>query len=210
MICIVSPKAYLAQHKASQLSTQDSPATDSSTLSESIVDQLNELRPRVESVARRFFRCEADCQDVVQETFLAAIRSYPRFRHQSGLATWLHRIAVNVCKMKRRSLARRSCLPLSEEANELPAREESEPLWSDDDRRLLAQALKHLPEKYRLVIQLRYFEQFSTAQTAALLGVSCEAVKTRLHRGCRALRELVERSVASNDNSMVARDQLHK
>src|SRR5262245_46119317 len=69
---------------------------------------------RMLAVARRFLRCEEDRADAVQDAFLSAFRALDSFEGQSTLATWLHRILVNVCLMKLRSRSHRYSQALDE------------------------------------------------------------------------------------------------
>jgi RNA polymerase sigma factor (sigma-70 family) len=69
---------------------------------------------RMLAVARRFLRCEEDCADAVQDAFLSAFRSLHRFQGNSTLATWLHRIVVNVCLMRLRVQSRSRAVPIDD------------------------------------------------------------------------------------------------
>jgi len=145
---------------------------------------------RMLRVARRYFACEADCADAVQEALLAAVRHLWKFRGGCRLETWLYRIVVNACLMKLRAQSRQRTVPLDgmDIANEGGA---DPMLTGEERRRIVRQALTRLSESQRTVIQLRYFEGFTTDETAELLGIQPSAVKTRLHRSCRALGRLL-------------------
>ncbi|MDP1798749.1 MAG: sigma-70 family RNA polymerase sigma factor [Planctomycetaceae bacterium] len=155
-------------------------------------EAVRQYGPRFLAVARRYLPCEAECADAVQDAMVSALRQLSRFRGMCKLETWLHRIVVNVCLMKLRSQSRR-CMPSLEEL--LPFQNGAvivDRLDETETHAMLREALSHLPEPQRSVIQLRYFEGFSTNETAELLGTNAAVVKTRLHRGCRALREYME------------------
>jgi RNA polymerase sigma-70 factor (ECF subfamily) len=160
-------------------------------------------------VARRFFRCEQECADAVQDAFVAAIESGHRFRGRSQAWTWLYRILLNVCLMRLRRRICRATIPLStfvDAALEGDTSAASRSLADDshvarcEQRETLAhiqRALDTLPEGHRRIIQLRDLEERDTRETSALLGISRSAVKTGLHRARRTLRtELVRRRVA--------------
>jgi RNA polymerase sigma-70 factor (ECF subfamily) len=163
---------------------------------------------RMHVVARRFFRCEQECADAVQDAFLAAIESGHRFRGRSQAWTWLYRILLNVCLMRLRRRIRRATISLNPfvDAPEGDRSAASRSLADDshaarcDQRETLAhiqRALDALPEGHRRIIQLRDLEERDTRETSALLGISRSAVKTGLHRARRTLRtELVRRRVA--------------
>lgn len=155
---------------------------------------------RLLAVARRYLKSEEDAQDVVQETFFSAFRSLDRFEGGSRLSTWLHRIAVNAALMKLRTRRRKpeesieDLLPrfLEDGHPVRPAvawRELSDELIGQKETRTLVQAgIERLPENYRHVLLLRDIEEFDTEETAEILDITPNAVKTRLHRARQALR----------------------
>lgn len=164
--------------------------------------------PRLLAVARRLLRREEDAQDAVQDAFLAAFKAVAAFEGQSSLGTWLHRITVNAALMKLRAgrrrpeLALEDLLPAFDELGE-HVREVRD--WSAQPdalldrealRRRVRACIDRLPERYRTVLVLREVEELSTAETAALLGVSEGAVKVRAHRARQALRTLLEETLA--------------
>ncbi|MBI1349207.1 sigma-70 family RNA polymerase sigma factor [bacterium] len=147
--------------------------------------------PRFLAVARRYLTCEEECADVVQDALLLALQQQQRFRGLCRLETWLHRIVVNACLMRLRAKSRRPTSMLSIElvADQVAT---SDVQKAVDRQRDLRTALGQLPDTQKTVIQLRYFEGFSTDETAKLLGTNASVVKTRLHRSCRALRQILE------------------
>lgn len=158
--------------------------------------------PRLLAVARRFVRNEEDAQDVLQDGFLAAFRALKTFRGDCRLSTWLHRIVVNAALMRLRTRRRHPEAPLDdllpgylEDGHHASAIQP----WGDAERALMAQqtraqvraAIDRLPESYRQVVLLRDVEELDTAEVAALLGTTPNAVKIRLHRGRQALITLL-------------------
>jgi RNA polymerase sigma-70 factor (ECF subfamily) len=156
------------------------------------------------ATARRFFRCEADAADAVQDAFLAAFKGINKFKGDSQLGTWLHRIVVNSCLMTRRTRERRPKVAVDdrfgclldighhEQFGGLASNSPSEAVSAIDLRRHVRRCISQLPELYREVLILRDIEEFDTELTARLLDVSPGVVKTRLHRARRALRQLLE------------------
>jgi RNA polymerase sigma-70 factor, ECF subfamily len=166
---------------------------------------------RMLAVARRFLPSEHDARDVLQEAFIAAFRSIDGFAGGAKLSTWLHRIVVNAALMKLRTRRRRredsidELLPRFAEdghhaegvaAWDTPADELVE---RGEIRGLVREAIAHLPEAYRTVLLLRDIEERATDETAALLGITQQAVKTRLHRARQALRTLLARRLGRKD-----------
>ncbi len=158
---------------------------------------------RLLAVCRRFLAQEDDARDALQDAFFQAFKALPRFAGQAQLATWLHRIAVNACLMKLRSRRARPEEPiepllprfLEDGHQERSSIEWSEPLAAVERaevRALVRGAIDRLPASYREVLLLRDIEELDTAETSALLGISENAVKIRLHRARQALRELLD------------------
>ena len=158
--------------------------------------------PRMLSVARRFLRNEEDARDAVQDAFVSAFRAIGNFEGGSRIATWLHRIVVNASLMKLRSKRRKPEESIEEllprwlddgHAVRPAAAWAAEKLVEQDEVRKLVQAgIERLPETYREVLLLRDIEELDTQEAAEMLGISTNAVKTRLHRARQALREVID------------------
>ncbi len=158
---------------------------------------------RMLAVARHRLRCEEDSADAVQDAFLSAFHSLETFAGRSSLGTWLHRIVANACLMKLRWQSRRRDVPM---AGPLPAGDESNSFRPDragaenaaaivvreETRAQVRACINRLPEAYRSVVLLHDIEELDTDQTARHLGISANAVRTRLHRARQALRGLLE------------------
>jgi RNA polymerase sigma-70 factor, ECF subfamily len=144
-----------------------------------------------------------DAEDITQDTFLNAFRYLNSFREETKLKNWLFKIAATACIRKRR---KKKCEPDHELSLESFFSKEGIhetyeiPDWSDDPSDKVLQAemktvindsIRTLPHKYKLVFNLRDIEGFSTKETAEILGISIESVKTRLHRARLALREKI-------------------
>ena len=156
------------------------------------------------AVARRFHRCEAECADAVQEAFILAFRALDSFEGNSALSTWLHRLVVNQCLGRLRSRKRRPTVSLDDLLSgfdeygrhgrpvspRVSAAEHQ--LIRSETRAQVRACIERLPAPYRTVLVLRDIEEFDTVQTAARLGSTSGAVKTRLHRARQALRSLLE------------------
>ncbi len=140
-------------------------------------------------------RDEEDAKDVLQETMFAAARTMPEFRGTSALSTWLYAIARSFCIKKRRTgkFAPERIESLDAHAEQgaeiADARRNPE---EDAARRQLQSALDgaiaELDPMYREVLVLRDVEGLPAAEVAEVLGLSVEAVKSRLHRARNAVR----------------------
>lgn len=124
----------------------------------------------------------ADAEDVTQETFLRLVRAEMEFPDDARALAWLFRVAANCANDLHRSPWRRRVVPI-EEGAQLPA-----PVETSEPGGIL-EAVAALPEKYRTVIHLYYYEDLSAAEIAQALGVRAETVNTRLSRARTMLRE---------------------
>ena len=137
-----------------------------------------------------------DAKDVLQDTLIAMARGVRDFRGASSISTWLYTIARSFCIKKRR---RSKFAPAEErsldtdvalEAARLvdPARSPAEALGSKQVEHALEQAIGALEPIYREVLVLRDVEGLTANEVAEVLGVSVQAVKSRLHRARLAVR----------------------
>ncbi len=155
---------------------------------------------RLYRLALSLVRDPARAEDVVQETFLAALTHLGKFEGRARLSTWLYRVAYNASLSQLRQRVDDE-LPDEGEASEdgLPIPmprtlvdwdlTPEAVLGNREARAQLEAAIASLPESQRAVFLLRDVEGFSTADTAEALGLSEGAVKVRLHRARLALRE---------------------
>ena len=157
---------------------------------------------RLLSVARRFLGNEEDARDAVQDAFIRAYKAINTFEERAQLHTGLHRILVNVALMKLRERRRRptesieALLPAyTSNGHQAVASRD----WGDavlerkETAAIVRDAIATLPDQYREVLVLRDIEERDTAEAAALLGTTSNAVKVRLHRARQALRTLLDR-----------------
>jgi len=164
---------------------------------------LERHQAKVYRFGMRMCRGEEEAKDVLQETLLAAARTLREFRGASSLSTWLYSIARSFCIKQRR---RSKFAPESVESIDAgepaklavqlpdPSRGPDEALHGRRVEVALEGAIRALEPKYREVLILRDVEGLSAAQVAEVLGLSVEAVKSRLHRARVAVRERLWRS----------------
>lgn len=148
-------------------------------------------------LALKILRDPQDAEDVLQESYIKALRALPEFEGRSSLSTWLYRIAVNEALMLLRK-RRVHLVPVEEDPEEddlqagmvltdwrfLPEDE----LLSAESWLRLEQAVDDLPDTLRVVFMLRDMEGLSIRETAEMLGLTETAVKTRLLRARLKLR----------------------
>jgi RNA polymerase sigma-70 factor, ECF subfamily len=159
---------------------------------------------RLYRLARGILRNDAEAEDVVQETYVRAFTRLDEFRGESSLSTWLSRIAMNEAlgRLRRRRVGvDRSSLPqhrLEAEIIQFPISATDDPETSmaqREIREVVEHAIDELPEPFRLVFITRVLEGVNVEETAAILGLKPETVKTRLHRARAMLRANVEKKI---------------
>ena len=160
---------------------------------------------RLYRLARGILRNDNEAEDVVQETYVRAFTHLAEFRGDSSLSTWMSRIAMNeaLSRLRRqRPGVELSSLP----SGTLEAQIIQFPLLSatDDPERTMAQreiqhvveaAIDELPEPFRMVFITRVVEGMNVEETADILGLKPETVKTRLFRARTMLRDNVEKKI---------------
>lgn len=147
--------------------------------------------PRVLALARRMLGDGAEAEDIVQEVFVRLWQHAGQWQPgRAQLATWLHRVTVNLC-LNHLQRVRNRTEPLDVKALESTAAPDSvEGDVSDAERRRLVRtALTQLPARQRAVVALFYIAGASTAEAAAALDLSVKATESLLVRARRSLRE---------------------
>lgn len=121
----------------------------------------------------------SDAEDVVQETMIKYLQKAPVFENEQHEKAWLIKVATNKC---RDMLRYRNNHPLVDV-------EEIVELTKDTNDSDIIDALMTLPERYRIVLVLYYVEEYSVKEIAGFLGKSTSAIKMRLQKGRRMLKE---------------------
>jgi RNA polymerase sigma-70 factor, ECF subfamily len=159
---------------------------------------------RLYRIARSVLRDNTDAEDVVQETYVAAFSHLTTYRGESGLAAWLSRIALNEALGRLRHKRTIGEFAALDEVTEGAVIQFPLLAQNDDPERTMAQrqiiqlierATDALPDAYRLVFVTRVIEGMSVEETAELLGIKPETVKTRLHRARQLLRDQLDKQI---------------
>ena len=148
-----------------------------------------------------------DAEEVAQETLLRVFESFNQLREPERVKSWVFRIARNACLMKRRKSVYAPAQELSLDALMPAIHDDGDGFrieiadWKNlpDDQLLRAElkreldrAIAALPDTYRSVVLLRDVEELSTEETAQILDLTTDVVKTRLHRGRLAIRQRLD------------------
>lgn len=129
--------------------------------------------------------------DLVQETFLAAVKSFPRFRGDAQLSTWLISILRNQFSLFLRGRKKWKLAPLPEEGARLPA---PEPPETDRDAREILDRVKDLPEELRTTLVLFHVDGLKYADIARVMQCPVGTVRSRLFEARGRLKRLVTKA----------------
>ena len=171
------------------------------------------FRPKIFQYSWLMCGHREDAEEVAQETLLKVFESAGQLREPEKIRSWVFRIAKNACLMKRRKSTFAPARELS--LDELMPAKQQDGGWvrieiadwsmlpdgkalQSEMRELLEKAIRELPEVYRSVILLRDMEELSTQETAQILDVSDDVVKTRLHRARLAIRQRLDEYLRGN------------
>jgi len=147
---------------------------------------------RVYSLALRMMGNHTDAEDLAQEAFVRAYSALPRYRGPGGFASWLCRIAVNLCLNAARDSRRTIVVDPSDieglYANAAPC-DQSESVGRSE---AILTAIRSLDEGYRAVVLLRFMDGLSYAEIAEVLSVPVSTIAARLHRAKKLLRDLLK------------------
>lgn len=149
---------------------------------------LDTYSDRIIKLCYSYVRSIHDAEDAAQEVFCELIKRKPVFESTEHEKAWLLRTAVNKCKNHLKSGWVSKTL-LSDDLSETDFPAEESPGVSQEDRRLLLEAVMSLPEKYRTVIHMYYYMSLSINEIAEIKHISPSTAGTRLARGRELLRK---------------------
>lgn len=131
---------------------------------------------------RRMVQSHEDANDLLQNTFLKAWSSIENFRGDAKLSTWLYKIAINECITFLDRERKRLNISLDDQEAALAKTIASDPYFDGDElQQKLRTAIAKLPEKQRLVFNMKYFDEMKYEDISAILGTSVGALKASYH-----------------------------
>ncbi|MBR1931151.1 MAG: sigma-70 family RNA polymerase sigma factor [Lachnospiraceae bacterium] len=130
-----------------------------------------------------------DAEDIHQEVFMNYLKRRPRFESDEHAKAWFLRVTINACKNVLKTAWRKRVVSLGEtDLDRLEVSEEGAGEALDD----IAAMVKRLPQKYRIVIHLFYYEELSVLEIAEILHAKPSTVRTQLTRARAKLKEFME------------------
>lgn len=157
--------------------------------SEALEKLLASIAPSIQRFGMRMCQNDHDSEDVLQDTLMTILRHLPEFEGRSSFTSWVFALTRSACTRRRRGLKNKPGLELDEVIDVDASGQTPEQGAGDREMsRILEQALAQLPDEYREVILLRDVESLTAPEAAEALGISVDALKSRLHRARQALR----------------------
>jgi RNA polymerase sigma-70 factor (ECF subfamily) len=166
---------------------------------------MSRYNRRLYRIARGIVRNDSDAEDVVQEAYVKAFMHLADFRGEASLATWLSRITINEALGRlRRKRTRKEVAQIDDQRTQaeiipfpqMTTQEDPEKTMAQRQiLQLVEQATDNLPENFRLVFITRVIEGMNVEETAEILGIPPETVKTRLHRARKLVREQLDKQI---------------
>lgn len=145
---------------------------------------IEKYRNSIYAVAFNMCKSVQDAEDVVQDTFIQYLLHKKDFESEQHIRAWLIRVAINKAKNKNNTFFRRNSLPLEDYIETLT--------FESEESCDLLETVMQLPKKYRIVIHLFYYEDYSVNEIADILKVTPGNVKVRLSRGRMSLRNTLK------------------
>ena len=136
-----------------------------------------------------------DADDLVQEVFVKVWKHIKNFRQDAQLYTWIYRIATNECLNFLRKKKNRFFLPIHDVQNELSEKLDSSHYIDGDEIQLILQkALLKLPDKQRLVFNMKYFDEMKYEEISEITGTSVGSLKANYHHAVKKIETFLKRN----------------
>ena len=142
---------------------------------------------------RRMVLSHEDANDLLQNTFVKAWVNIDYFRADAKLSTWLYRIALNECLTFLNKQRATGTVAIDDPEASVIQKLESDPYFSGDRVQLLLQkALLSLPEKQRMVFNLKYYQEMKYEEMSEILGTSVGALKASYHHAVKKIEKYMD------------------
>lgn len=154
--------------------------------SDAVEQALNRFGNDILRLAYSYMKSRDDAEDIVQDVLIRFMQSANQFEDEEHVKAWLLRVAANLCKDRLKSSQRQKEVAMPEGYDVAATSEE------DSEGGEVLQAVMQLPDKYRSVIHLYYFEEYKTSEIAAILQKKEATVRSLLKRGREKLENMMK------------------
>jgi RNA polymerase sigma factor (sigma-70 family) len=149
---------------------------------------IRRLNTRMFRISMSFIGNDMEAEDIMQNVYINAYRNLPKFNSKAKFSTWITRILINECILRKKKLVRQQQILSGKENMERDMQTPLNSLINKELKGLLESAITALPEKYRTVFVMREIEEMSTQETMDILDIEESNVKIRLMRAKTILR----------------------
>lgn len=180
---LLGQKLYAFARQALRVLSPEKPALAAGSSADQLAaDTLDTYGNTILRCAYSYLHNMADAEEILQETLIKLLTAAPSFESETHKKAWLLRVAANLSKNR----IEYNALRVSDELDENLAEEGRE------DLSFVWDAVKSLPVQFREVIHLHYYEGYSTAEIAKLLGRNPATVRSDLHRAREKLKSILK------------------
>ncbi|HLT08560.1 MAG TPA: RNA polymerase sigma factor [Cyclobacteriaceae bacterium] len=161
---------------------------------------MENYQTRVYGIIRKMVIIHEDADDVLQNTFIKAFKNIDKFKGDATLFTWLYRIATNESLNFLEKKKRHFFIPLEDHQQVMEEYLDHSPYIAGDDiEKALQKIILSLPEKQRLVFNLKYYEDLSYEEISQITGTSIGSLKASYHHAAKKIESAIK-MISSHDN----------
>lgn len=145
---------------------------------------------------RRMVLSHDDANDLLQNTFIKAWTNIDYFRAEAKLSTWLYRIALNECLTFLNKQRAQATVSVDDPESATIQQQESDPYFSGDNlQRAFQKAIGTLPEKQRMVFNLKYYQDMKYEEMSEIFGTSVGALKASYHHAVKKIEKILKEGI---------------
>lgn len=165
------------------------------TIREGFAKLVSEYSEQLYWQIRKMVLSHDDANDILQEVFIKAWSSIDNFRGEAKLSTWLYRIAINESITFINKMRAQNNISIDEDDSFLINQLEGDEYFDGDEtQKLLQKAVLTLPEKQRLVFQMKYFDEMKYEEMSEILGTSVGALKASYHHAVKKIENYFDQT----------------
>lgn len=154
---------------------------------------VREYQERIYWHVRKMVIDHDDTDDLVQEVFIKVWKNLDKFREDARLYTWIYRIATNECLNFLNKKRKKFFLPINDVASELTGKlDDGSHISGDEVQMKLQKALLKLPDKQRLVFNMKYFDEMKFSEISEITETSVGALKTSYHLAVKKIENFIK------------------
>ena len=163
------------------------------TIREGFAKLVSEYSEQLYWQIRKMVLSHDDANDILQEVFIKAWSNIDNFRGEAKLSTWLYRIAINESVTFINKMRAQNNISIDEDDSFLINQLEGDEYFDGDEtQKLLQKAVLTLPEKQRLVFQMKYFDEMKYEEMSEILGTSVGALKASYHHAVKKIENFFD------------------